>query len=253
MYLWYLLVVVTSVFENIMATPFAKTWTMRISKAPGNINISDSASSIIDDRFPNVLDRLSAGVNTRNRLTIRDGEPSTSSSTCFYVVISVEGITNVRATLQVISKACTIAVFAFGTTLFASATLMSVMVTLFVLGLVLGSGVLGRVAAMWIASEMNKSSKPILHALVKNQQSAGEYVEEILQLNGLLIEIMGHVIIDQKIVLRRNEWLCLASYLGLLAPPIDIVKLAARPTMKTSPQLGPNALLSGSTIHMEDV
>ena len=28
---------------------------------------------------------------------------------------------------------------------------------------------------MWIASKMNKSSQPILHAVVKNREDAGKY------------------------------------------------------------------------------
>ena len=253
MYFWYFLVVLTSVIDNIVAAPFAGNWTMRISKAPDNIIISDRASSIIDDRFPNVLDRLSAGVNTRNRLIIRDEEPSTSSSTCFYVVISVEGISSARAIAQVVSKGLTIAVFAFGTTVFASAALMSAVGTLLVLGLVMGAGVLGRVVAMWIASEMNKSSKPILHAVLKDRKDAARYVEEILRLNGLLIEIGSHVIIDQKVIMRRNQWFCWAKYLGLLAPPINVVKHAARPLTTASKQFQPKPLLSSSTMLNEDV
>lgn len=114
---------------------------MRISKGPNNTNFSDNTSSIINTRFSNVLDRLSAGVNTRNGLTIRDEEPSTSSSTCFYAVVSIEGITSTHEFLQIISRACTICVLTFATSLFTSATSMSVSVSLIVLSLVLFAGV----------------------------------------------------------------------------------------------------------------
>lgn len=160
-------------------------------------------------------------------------------------MVSIEGITSSHAFLQIISKESTIAVFAFGTTILASATLMSVSATLMVLSLVFSAGVLGRVAAMWIASEMNKSSSPILQAVVKNKEDAGKYVEEILQLDGLLIEIMGHVIINQNIIMRKNEWFCWARYVGLLAPPSDIIKLATRPTPKELRQFRPDRLMLG--------
>lgn len=104
---------------------------------------------------------------------------------------------------------------------------MSVSAALMVLSLVLTSGILGRLTAMWIAAEMNRGSKPILHAVVKEKADAAEYVEEILGQEGLLIEMQGHVIIDRMCIWRRSEWFSWSTYIGLLAEPFDVIKLAA--------------------------
>jgi len=46
MYFWYGLVVATSIFDNTVAAPFTKNWKMRISKAPNNINISETVARV---------------------------------------------------------------------------------------------------------------------------------------------------------------------------------------------------------------
>ena len=80
-------------------------------------------------------------------------------------------------------------VFAAGTALFVGASFITITVALTVLGV----GVFGRVIAMWIAWEMIKT-KPVLHRVVRNRGMAAEYVEGILVIDGLVVEIMGHMV-----------------------------------------------------------
>jgi hypothetical protein len=97
-------------------------------------------------------------------------------------VISVEGITKPHAIMKTISRGCGVAVYAFGTALFASATMMSITVALMNLSLLIAGGVLGRIVVMWIASEVNRNAKPILHAVVTDANQANEYFHAIAEL-----------------------------------------------------------------------
>jgi hypothetical protein len=200
---------------------------MRVSRAPTNINVSENASFIVDKtKDPAVLDRLRTGVSSRTRLSKTGNGTYDWSGSCFYVVVSVEGVTGWHASLTAISKGCTISVFAFGTALFASSTLMSISAVLMVLAVTLSCGVMSRVVAMWIASVMTETSEPMLHQIVKNRDQASRYIEEILTKKGLLIEVMGHVIMNGQVIKRKSQWFSLARYIGLLAPPEPVYKLA---------------------------
>ncbi|KAI4124993.1 MAG: hypothetical protein LQ341_007012 [Variospora aurantia] len=103
---------------------------------------------------------------------------------------------------------------------------MSVSVVLMILSLVLSAGVWGRVTAMWIASQMNKVSDPVLHTVVRERLDAAGHMEEILKIPGLIGETGGHVIINGHSIKRRNPWFSAATYIGLLAAPYDITKSA---------------------------
>ena len=187
---------------------------MRVSRAPTNINISERASFIVDkDKDQMVLDRLQTGINSRTRLSKTGNGTYDWSGSCFYVVVSVEGITGLKAAMNAVSKGCSISVFAFGTALFASSTLMSISTVLMVLAVTLSCGVMGRVVAMWIASVMTENSEPMLHQIVKNRNQASLYIEEILMKKGLLIEIMGHVIMNGQVIQRKSQWFSLERYI----------------------------------------
>ena len=66
---------------------------------------------------------------------------------------------------------------------------------------------------MWIASEMNKTTEPILHTVASD---AAEQVEKILDLPGLIVEINGYTIVNRRAVKRRNNWLKLVPISGLV-------------------------------------
>ncbi|OJJ46797.1 hypothetical protein ASPZODRAFT_66535 [Penicilliopsis zonata CBS 506.65] len=233
MYFWYFLVTATSIMDNIFAAPFSQNYTMRVCKAPSNLHLSDTASRVIprtsnrdSKSYPSALDRLEAGINTHNRVMISPDSPSTMSRTCFYAVISVQGVSRLRALMQTVARAATVTVYAFGTALFASATLLPISVALMVLSLVLGVGILGRVVAMWIAAEMNAQNAPICHAVVASRDAAAEYIQRIMEEEGLMVEMEGHLIVNGVCLLRRNRWMSWSRYIGLLARPFDLVSFA---------------------------
>ncbi|KAL8832879.1 MAG: hypothetical protein Q9170_004699 [Blastenia crenularia] len=175
-------------------------------------------------RSTETLDALEAGLNCKGQI-IRDGnEPWSSSRVPFYVVISLEGISGSHAALRVFSKAFAIGVFVTGTAIFASTQLIAMSVAVTVLCLVLGAGVFERVIAMWMASEMMKT-KPVLHRVVKSRGLAAEYIDRILAIDGLVVEVMGHVIVSGRCIQRYNPWFRLSNWLGLLAGPYNIGKL----------------------------
>ena len=140
-------------------------------------------------------------------------------------MVSKESISALHASFRIFAKAFSVAVFAFGTILFASATLIA---SSMVLSLVLAYGVFGRVVSIWMAAEMNRYNEPVLYAVVQDRADAAAQVQRILALPGLLIEMHGHVICHGRSVHRQNEWLSRLKYIGLLALPFDITKLASR-------------------------
>ncbi|KAI4287940.1 MAG: hypothetical protein L6R35_002802 [Caloplaca aegaea] len=226
MWFWYFLVVIVSIVENFVGVPFTNNWTLRISKVPHTIQISRDAPKVQARDGKDVLDAIKSGFNATSLVKLSRQEPYTKRNSCFYVVISQEGVSAAHATFRVLSKASNVAVFAFGTALFASATLMSVSVVLMILSLVLSAGVWGRVTAMWIASQMNKVSDPVLHTVVRERLDAAGHMEEILKIPGLIVETGGHIIINGYSIKRRNPWFSTATYIGLLAAPYDITKSA---------------------------
>ncbi|KAL3434229.1 hypothetical protein BDV09DRAFT_170300, partial [Aspergillus tetrazonus] len=47
----------------------------------------------------------------------------------------------------------------------------------------------------------------------------------------------GHIILNGICLLRRSKWTCLATYVGLLAGPYDVVRLAQKYTQMHSMSL----------------
>ena len=264
MFFWYLMLASSSILENFATVPFTRQWTLRVSRAP-RVRISDDAplvrqisrtssvpttalDTVVEEgtksattirayediplvqrsfssRSSEVLDALESGFNCKGRVARDDTEPWSSSRVPFYVIISLEGVSSSHAVLRVISKAIRVGMYAAGTAFFASAHLITISVALTILCLILGAGVFGRVVAMWMASEMMKT-KPVLHRVVKSRGLAAEHIEHILSIDGLIVEVMGHVIVNGRCIARYNNWTRLANWLGILAGPYDIGRLA---------------------------
>ncbi|KAL9096033.1 MAG: hypothetical protein Q9165_001555 [Trypethelium subeluteriae] len=250
LYFWYTLVIITSAMENWASTPFTDFWTMRVSKTPRNVTVSEDAPAVRSSSDCDVLDNLKKGYNVKGRI-ITDYSPYTQERRCFYVVVSKAGITPMHAAFQVITKLSSIAVFGFGTALLSSAQLMSISIVLMILSLVLPAALLSHVTGMFIAAEMNRSNQPILHAVVKTKEAAAAHIEAVLQIPYLVVELEGHVIAEGKAVARRTQWICLSTYIGLLAKPFDIMSLAVRPETNASRTNSMN-LLPNSYIHTLD-
>ncbi|KAI1343875.1 hypothetical protein F5Y15DRAFT_180729 [Xylariaceae sp. FL0016] len=162
-------------------------------------------------------------MNQKPRIVKATG--SSYPRTCFHVVISVHRISKPHAFLQVVAKACSVAVFAFGTAIFASASLMSISITLMLLCIILPTGVGGRVIAMWIVDVMSQHSKPIINKMVKSEEEAGKYFNALAKLQ-LQMEVHGHVIVNGSVVKSRHKLFTAATYFGLLAKPFDINLIA---------------------------
>jgi hypothetical protein len=109
--------------------------------------------------------------NTKGRI-VMDPEPWDAHHNPFYVIISIRGISNAHASLRVFSKLISIAVFTVGTAMFASSTLVTIVVAVIVASLTLVAGVFGRVTAMWMASELMQN-KPVIHRVVKGSHEGG--------------------------------------------------------------------------------
>ncbi|KAK8096075.1 hypothetical protein PG999_014097 [Apiospora kogelbergensis] len=246
MWFWYCLVTAVAIFDNLVAAPFTKSWTIRVSRTPTGLILDETLRKITDPRYPNALEYIKAGPVMNQRLRVSHVATS-YPRTCFYVVISVQGISPVHAAAQVLAKTGSVAVYAFGTALFASATIMSISIALMVLCLVLPAGVAGRVIAMWIVSSMSQQNKPILHKMVRSEEEAGRYFHAIAELD-LQLEIKGHVIVNGSIVTSRHSWFTPATYIGLLAKPFDVVSLATKTTRGLATSNSHGTFYTGSII-----
>ncbi|KAI1744682.1 hypothetical protein F4680DRAFT_468605 [Xylaria scruposa] len=307
---WYLVVGLSSLFENFVLVPFDKQWTLRISKAPSTLEISEDApivtplmrtdsqfdlgaggssavigpklkdditvsvrtqadtrlfafeqastsesqgdprafpferrntdtqKSIMDEyrSYPPQLARQRSeflynlekhGYNTVGQLYMDPERPWASSRHSFMVIISVTRVTHLKATLRVASKAVSVGVFAAGTAAFASASLITISVAVTALCLILGAGVFGRVAAMWMVSEMMKEN-PIIHRVVHTESEAETFINEVLNTSGLTVELLGHVFINGRCVKRYNTLFSWFNIFGILVSPFKVESLMTR-------------------------
>ena len=182
--------------NNPLNTPLSYVDSRKVDEA-------DSYFNLAPETHPHpgttLLCNLKKGYNTVGCAVYEDGQPWAASRVPFYVIVSVEGISKVRALLRVVSKALSVGVFAAGTAFFASATLITISVALTSLCTILGAGVFGRVVAMWMANEMIQE-EPVLHKVVKTEREAGEHIREVLAQPGLLFEVMGHVVLNGRCI-----------------------------------------------------
>jgi len=291
MYVWYSVVAFSSILENYAGVPFTKQWTMRVSKAPEGIEISDDAPILVEcprdienhiPAFPSeealisqdkprasvveipyrqsrlqsfqsessfgrrtavdtpplfkrhdstsgssFLNTFDAhGVNPTGRIIMYGRQGQIPSPQACYVIISVAGIERRHAVLRVFSKFVSVGVFALGTAGFASATLITITVSLTTLSLILCAGVFGRVASLWLVKELMKQ-QPILQRTVKDSKTANEFVMELLAVPGLTIELNGHVFLNGRCIYRYNPWLRWSAVFGMLTEPFRVDKLVA--------------------------
>lgn len=109
-----------------------------------------------------------------------------------------------HATLRVFSKFFALGVFTFGTALCASTTLITILTSMTTATLILLAGAMGRVTAMWMASQIMER-KPVIHRVVQHRDEAERYVSALLrreELACLACEIMGYVVVSGRVVKR---------------------------------------------------
>lgn len=75
---------------------------------------------------------------------------------------------------------------------------------------------------MWISSELVRT-RPVLQRVVKDPVEA---VSQIPAIDGLTVQVMGHVIVNERWVARHNKWPRWANWTGVLAESYDISQLA---------------------------
>lgn len=92
-----------------------------------------------------ILDDLEKGYDTRGRILIDPHTPWACADDVFYVMLSVRGISHTHALLRIMSKLFSIAVYAVGTALFATTSLVTIMIAVTTAIMVVVSGVFGRV------------------------------------------------------------------------------------------------------------
>ncbi|ERF76036.1 hypothetical protein EPUS_01369 [Endocarpon pusillum Z07020] len=229
MLIWYFLLTVSCLIDNTASNPFYQTWTIRVSRAPEIMEISDRCPLLVTDSIEDdgaIIQNLRKGYNVDSRVVIPHSRSYAKSRVCFYVVVPQTGTSRWRAALRIFSRGSNIASFAFGTTLFASSQLLSVSLALITIICTMVPAVLGRVLSMWIALEMNKHNKAILHAVVPTHLEASKYLNAILKQKGLVFETQGHIVVDGRVICRYNQWFSWSRYVGLLAPPFNIIKKA---------------------------
>lgn len=151
--------------------------------------------------------------------------PWSSAADAFYVLLSVQGVSSAHAFLRVFSKLISIGAFAVGTALFASSTLVTIIVALITATLILCAGIFGRVTAMYMASEMMRN-EPVLHRVVRSRAEAAKYLEAIFRQPDLACEVLGHVIIQGRCFKRLTRRLRRSHLLGVLAKPYNLTRLA---------------------------
>lgn len=172
-----------------------------------------------------ILTRLEHGIATRGQIAIDANEPWSAGTDTLYVIISVTGTSHMHATLRVFSKFFAIGVFTFGTALFASTTLITILTSMTTATLILLAGAMGRVTAMWMASQIMES-KPVVHRVVQHRNEAERYVAALLRRKGLACEILGHIIVDGRVVKKFGRRMRRSTILGVLAPPYDLRRCA---------------------------
>lgn len=167
------------------------------------------------------------GLNTTGRMYMNPNQPWASSHHSFLVIISVSSISRGRAALRVFSKAWAVGCFAAGTAAFASTSLITITVAMTVIALILGAGVFGRVASMLMVSEMMKDN-PVIHRVVQSEVKAEQFIQELFNTQGLVIELLGHVFVNGRCVRRYSQWWNWSTIFGVLVSRCNIGRLLSR-------------------------
>ena len=177
--------------------------------------------------YSEILTALEHGYNTVGNVYMSPSAPRSAANDAFYVLISIQGVSHAHAVLRVFSKMVSIGVFAVSTSLFASATLITIIIAVVTAVLILGASVFGRVTAMYMASEMMRY-KPVLHKVVRNRTEAGKYLDALFRQPDLACEVLGHVIVQGRCIKKFRRKIRLSHILGVLARPLDLRKMSTR-------------------------
>lgn len=247
----------TAIAENWAQLPFAENWKLYVSDVPYDAQIYDG-----DDILPKIQSVDADAKHIRHQLaslraakvTMYGSNEKTRSRNTVLVMVSVasRGPSRLKSVFRLVSKAFSIAVFVFGTAIFAAAQLLALPVATMTLTLILAAGVLSRAVTGWIVSGVSKT-EPLIHVIVSSTEEAHAVLAAILSIDnqndgedgdfkprGIQVELEGHVFINQKRVGHRSKWV--VETLGVLAEPFDLRRVASvegyRHTRRTSTDHG---------------
>ena len=154
------------------------------------------------------------------------------------VMVSVVGENTGDNIWRLLSKTLSVAAFVTGTAVFASVTLLSLIMATVVVTLTLAAGFFGRAIAGWIVGRVS-GTEPMIHIISGNEQEAYQAITEVLCLKSndgtpFQVEINGHIFINERRVASRSPFK--VAMLGVLAESYDV----------TQAHQGPETSLSGS-------
>jgi len=209
--------------ENATLAPFTYSYTMRISSGPSRQQVLREEGQQTQQHMDEDMHIKDILRSQPERITITDWSPSDSTKS-FYVIVSQSEKETWHELLAVASKLSSVIVYAFGTMVFSSATLMSISTALMVLTVVLCSGVVGRAIAMWMTRELHDKNAPsIMREQASGPRGLNSLVLAILEIDGLVVEIGGNVFVNGILIRKKMRVLCWSTYVGLLAKPFDLV------------------------------
>lgn len=222
---------VTAFTEDKVQRPFIKTYKLFVSSLP--YDVKTFGGQPITDYFSNYTASQNVAIALKQlrtlkpaSLTVYGSRLRTRSRNSVMIMVSVVGQNKRDNIGRLLSKTVSVAVFVTGTAVFASVTLLSLVMAIVVLTLTLAAGVFGRAIAGWIIGRVS-GTEPIIHIISDNEQEAYQAITEILCLKShdgthFQVEINGHIFVDERRVASRSP--LKVAMLGVLAEPYDVTK-----------------------------
>lgn len=160
------------------------------------------------------------------------------------VMVSIVGHNKGDQIWRLLSRSFSVTVFVSGTAIFASVTLLSLIMAVVVLTLTLAAGIFGRAIAGWIVGHVS-GTEPMMHVLTNDEKEACQAIAQILRLrsddgSAFQIEIDGHILINERRVATRSK--LMVALLGVLTEPYDITKVYHKTTISPSGTFSMSAL-----------
>ncbi|KAF1987706.1 hypothetical protein K402DRAFT_453379 [Aulographum hederae CBS 113979] len=238
---------IAAIANNYIQLPFSKYWRLTMSDIPYNIRIEGGdditttpaeASCVTDVVGCNLkqLDTLTTG-----RIAMRGSGHYTKPRNKLVVMISVaERKPPIWKTyLWTFTTTLSIGVFITGTTMFASAQLLSISMAIFTLTTILADGVFSRTIAIWIVTKVEKAD-PLIHYIANSEREAHDVIAKLFTFEldgssdpkdplkiqrGVQIELKGHIFIDKRRVGKRSfVSRCSLWAFGIIRPAFDVAK-----------------------------
>lgn len=232
-----------------MQSPFVKTYKLYVSSLPYDAKTSGGQS--ITECFSDSTASENVGLALRQLKTLRPASLNVYGSTLrtrsrnsVMVMVSVVGGNTGDSIWRLLSKTLNVAVFVLGTAIFASATLLSLVMAIVVLTLTLSAGVFGRAIAGWIVGQVS-GTEPMIHVISGTEPEAYQAITKILCLGSkdrtpYQVEINGHIFINKRRVASRSK--LKVAILGVLAEPYDVTKAYQGTTISPVGTMSLNAL-----------